>query len=131
MKDYPVIILGHELYDALPIYIFEYSERDGWCEVQINVNDDDVFEFVLSDGSNQNVKTILKPEKRFSAEANMKLQNGDRIEISSASANLMVEMCDFLKTTTGASLIMDYGEDHAFTNSIRGIKKHEKLDSLQ
>lgn len=31
----------------------------------------------------------------------------------------------------GASLIIDYGEDHAFSNSFRGIKNHKVTKDIQ
>ena len=49
------------------------------------------------------------------------------IEISPASMKLMSEMCDLLVSGDGVSLIVDYGEDQALSNSIRGIKNHKLL----
>ncbi|CAG9320125.1 unnamed protein product [Blepharisma stoltei] len=129
LKGYPAIVIGHELFDALPIYIFEFSEQQGWCEVQVNLTENDDFQLIRSNGPNQNVKNILKPEKRFSGEASIQLFEGNRIELSPVSVSLMTQICDFINSTVGAGIIIDYGENHSFSNSIRGIKGHEKLDA--
>jgi NADH dehydrogenase [ubiquinone] 1 alpha subcomplex assembly factor 7 len=36
-----------------------------------------------------------------------------------------------VEVSRGAALIIDYGEDHAFTNSFRGIKDHKVYKDFQ
>ena len=122
----PLIFVAHELFDALPVHIFEFTEMSGWCELLVDFTDK--FELVSSGTPNANVQKILNPHKRFSLSANIDLKEGDRIEVSAASSNLMCDICDMLNLDRGAALIVDYGEDHAFSDSIRGIKDHKKKD---
>jgi NADH dehydrogenase [ubiquinone] 1 alpha subcomplex assembly factor 7 len=35
------------------------------------------------------------------------------------------DIASLIELTQGAALIVDYGEDHAFSNSFRGIKDHK------
>lgn len=37
----------------------------------------------------------------------------------------MNSLSELIAKINGAALIIDYGEDHAFTDSIRGIRKHK------
>ena len=72
------------------------------------------------------MERVLNPHKRFSLASKIDLKEGNRIEISPSSATLMVDICDMLDSVSGAALIIDYGENHAFSSSIRGIKDHKK-----
>lgn len=127
-KPQPVIIIGHEIFDALPIHIFEFSSKLGWCERMIDLNSYDQFDLVLSKGRNKNVNSILKPEKLTKTGIISDLKEGDRIELSPASLKLFGDICDLLKQGQSASLMIDYGENRAFGNSVRGIKDHKKLE---
>lgn len=85
----PIIVLAHEFFDALPVNIFvvfnliyafiynhliirmvkfKYDKEIGWCEKLVNVSNNKTtnFEFILSDGENENVRKILKPNQAFS-----------------------------------------------------------------
>lgn len=47
---------------------------------------------------------------------------GDRIEVSHESLIAIDTMSKLLLNTKGAILNIDYGAEHAFSNSIRAIK---------
>jgi NADH dehydrogenase [ubiquinone] 1 alpha subcomplex assembly factor 7 len=126
-KGVPTVIIAHELFDALPIHQFEFDTKLGWCERLVNVNPLGKFQIELTRGPNENVQNVLKPERRFSPVAQAALKQGDRIEVSPASMKLMNDICDFFMNNPGVSLIADYGDDRAFSNSLRGIKSHKKL----
>ena len=68
---------------------------------------------------------VLKPKKFFSKEAKEDLKPGDTFEICPSASNFTQEICALIELTKGAALIVDYGEDHAFSNSFRGIKDHK------
>lgn len=126
-KGVPTVIIAHELFDALPIHQFEFDTKLGWCERLVNINPLGKFQIELSKGPNENVQTILKPERRFSPAAIAALKQGDRIEVSPASMKLMSDICEFFMSNPGVCLIADYGDDRAYSNSLRGIKSHKKL----
>jgi NADH dehydrogenase [ubiquinone] 1 alpha subcomplex assembly factor 7 len=129
----PVVIIAHEVFDALPVHIFEFSSELGWCECLVGLSNLDQFELTLSKGPNKNVQSILKPEKFTSKRILQDLKPGDRIEQSPASLKLCSEMCEILKQSEHSSgIIIDYGDSRAFGSSIRvidkqGIKNHEKI----
>jgi SAM-dependent MidA family methyltransferase len=37
----------------------------------------------------------------------------------------MKDLCNIVELSRGMGLIIDYGEDHAFSNSFRGVKDHK------
>jgi len=49
---------------------------------------------------------------------------GDSIEICPGALTVTQEIISLLEVSRGASLIIDYGEDHAFSNSFRGFSNH-------
>ena len=53
------------------------------------------------------------------------MKSGDTFEICPTASNFTQEICSLIELTKGAALIVDYGEDHAFSNSFRGIKDHK------
>ena len=63
----------------------------------------------------ENVTKILKPEKLFSSMSKEELKAGDTIEISPDSITTTQDIMSIVELSQGASLIVDYGEDHAFS----------------
>jgi SAM-dependent MidA family methyltransferase len=86
---------------------------------------DGVLEFQITPGPTENVITKLKPEKLFSDEAIRDLKPGDSIEVCPEAISLMKDLCGLVELSRGMALIIDYGEDHGFSNSFRGIKNHK------
>ena len=71
--------------------------------------------------STENVVKVLQPEKFFSDEAKKDLKVGDTIEVCPSAVDFTRDMAQLVELTRGAALVVDYGEDHAFANSFRGI----------
>lgn len=134
-KEQPVVVVGHEIFDALPVFVFEFT-AEGWKEVLVNFNEHATFELTLSKGQNDNVKKILRPEMRFPGNKIHSFKEGDRIELSPASQKLANDICSLVKIGKSCGLVIDYGENRAFNDSIRvifiqGIKNHEKLPASE
>ena len=68
---------------------------------------------------------VLQPKKFFSDKARKDLKVGDTFEICPGAVNFTQEISALIELTQGAALIVDYGENHAFSNSFRGIKDHK------
>eukprot|EP00817_Percolomonadidae_sp_ATCC50343_P003912 CAMPEP_0117420268 /NCGR_PEP_ID=MMETSP0758-20121206/1634_1 /TAXON_ID=63605 /ORGANISM="Percolomonas cosmopolitus, Strain AE-1 (ATCC 50343)" /LENGTH=414 /DNA_ID=CAMNT_0005201771 /DNA_START=165 /DNA_END=1409 /DNA_ORIENTATION=+ len=129
-----VIILGNEIFDALPVHQFQLTEK-GWCEVMVDVNESDDseehFKFVLSPGSTQNVFFAWMKEK-MSTDVN-------RIEICPSAMQMVDAVQDVfgMFSEGGTSLFADYGYDRSLENhgyedqfTLRGIKNHEIVHPL-
>lgn len=67
----------------------------------------------------------MQPEKFFSDEAKKDLKPGDSIEICPEGIQLTRDICNLLELSRGTALVIDYGEDHSFSNSFRGLKNHK------
>jgi SAM-dependent MidA family methyltransferase len=67
----------------------------------------------------------LQPDKLFSEEAKKDLKPGDSIEICPEATSLMKELSNIVELSRGMALLIDYGEDHAFSNSFRGVMNHK------
>ena len=67
---------------------------------------------------------VLQPTKFFSKEAKKDLKIGDTFEVCPLAVEFSKDIASLIELTKGAALIVDYGEDHAFSNSFRGIQNH-------
>lgn len=132
-QNVPVLIICHEFFDAMPATIFEYSDL-GWIEKLVDkspemIKDKD-FQLVNSDPNSKNVKKILNPFKAFSEEARKEIEIGDRIEVQPKSSILMNSFSELISKVDGGILVVDYGENHAFSDSIRGICHHKYIEDF-
>lgn len=150
----PLIIINNELFDALPTKKFVFSENH-WRELLIDVdekkeenesnlivftnkesNDDKKgnqikFKYSLSPPNTDNVLKYLNPESTF-VEQGIMAQEGDSYEFSVDQIRYMYAISYLLATTRQSqALIIDYGEDHAFSNSFRAIKSHKVIKNQE
>jgi len=134
----PVLVIAQELFDALPVHQFQYSDGR-WCERLVDVADDPKesgppdlqnlqhhLRFVLSRGPTPAAKILLGGAiLRPAAE-------GAQIEIGTSAAALAQDLAIMIKNSTrGSALIIDYGENHPIADSLRGIKNHEFVHPLR
>jgi len=115
----------------------KYDKDQGWREKLVNVcynKPGTTFEFINSDGENENVKKILKPNQLFSkgfsfnlsiisykrgVDVKNTMKTGDSLEISPKSLIIVNSLSELISQLNGAMLIIDYGENQYFSNSIR------------
>lgn len=82
----PCFVIAHELFDALPVHQFHYSEKREWCEKVLTLNSEtDELEFTITDRPTDNTASVLQPDKFFTKEAREDLKPGDSIEICPAA----------------------------------------------
>lgn len=75
--------------------------------------------FTDSEVNCENVRKVLNPKKFFSKEALQDLKHGDTFELCPEASSITQQICSLVEITKGAALVIDYGEDHAFSNSFR------------
>ena len=143
----PLMIINNELFDALPTKKFVFSENY-WREVLVDIErgetnknkiiltqesiprpdpDEIKFKYTLSPPNSESVVRYLDPQNTF-VEQGFKTKEGDSYEFSPEQIRYMYAMSYLLATTRQAqALIIDYGEDHAFSDSFRGIKNQKIL----
>ena len=56
---------------------------------------------------------------------------GDSIEICPDGIQLTKDICSLLELSKGMALVIDYGENHSFSNSFRGLKNHQLVKDDQ
>jgi len=128
----PVFIFAHELFDALPIHQFHMNKNYQWCEKVVALDENTgQLEIQISDTPTDNTIVKLKPEEFFSDAAKADMKPGDSYELCPEATNVMQDITNILELSSGMALVIDYGEDHAFSNSFRGLKKHELVKDDQ
>eukprot|EP01129_Flabellula_baltica_P014092 TRINITY_DN6682_c0_g1_i1.p1 TRINITY_DN6682_c0_g1~~TRINITY_DN6682_c0_g1_i1.p1 ORF type:complete len:593 (+),score=162.30 TRINITY_DN6682_c0_g1_i1:75-1781(+) len=130
VPDGKAIIIAHELFDALPVNQFVYSDYD-WRERHIDINMEDgpsYFNFVVSKRSSYGNSFLF--DKYIDQELPSNPSIGDQIEISLDGIALAQEIGMYTERNGGAGLIIDYGYDHQPGFSLRAIKDHKLVDPL-
>lgn len=126
--DDPIIVIGNEFFDALPVLQFEHTER-GWHEKLIDLDTSDSpdhFRYVLSPSpaASNFVPASLTPTPPKGH------PNQHQLETSPVSHTTMETLALKLRKAGGAALIIDYGKDGAFGSSVQAVKDHEYMDVL-
>ncbi|KAG1455767.1 hypothetical protein G6F46_003790 [Rhizopus delemar] len=120
-------IMAHEFFDALPIHIFEKAESE-WREMLVDIDDSDErehnFRLVKSKHSTAMAKAYMNDE-RFSS-----YKDGDRIEISPDSWQLIDKIAKYLERNGGSGLAIDYGQDYIQGHTLRAIKNHQIIHPM-
>jgi NADH dehydrogenase [ubiquinone] 1 alpha subcomplex assembly factor 7 len=131
--DVPSLYIGHEFLDAMPIHQFVRKKPQGsWHEVVVDIadteDDEHDFRLTLSPYDTFASKTVLPSRLRdLPKEVSDTL---DAIEISPACMGLASELAQRVRTNGGAALLIDYGQDGPYENSLVAIKDHEFVDIL-
>ncbi|TMW56265.1 hypothetical protein Poli38472_008913 [Pythium oligandrum] len=153
----PSLFIAQELFDALPVHQFEYTDK-GWCERLVDADyedGEDHFRFVLSPGPTPATRVYIGRQKLFDPAAfqatgtvepirrldvadpldvpvkTEQAQVGDKIEISPLGIALAQDISKRIAEHGGGALIVDYGHDHPSELSLRGIKNHEFVSVLR
>lgn len=125
------LIIANEFFDALPIHVFE-KENDGWHEIFVDAappngvtlhpqpHDGLAPTQTLRFAKGRQVTPVpfITSNPRFSS-----LPLGSRIEYSRASVGVMRSIAE-LMADGGLGLVIDYGAEHAFSSSLRGVRRH-------
>ncbi|XP_069483205.1 protein arginine methyltransferase NDUFAF7, mitochondrial [Ambystoma mexicanum] len=114
------LYLAHEFFDALPVHIFQKTER-GWMEVLI-AEDPKVpgtLAFVLAPSATLAARTLIQSE-----------ETRDHIEVCPDAAVIIQEVASRIEAEGGAALVADYGHDGSKTDTFRGFRHHKLHDVL-
>ena len=99
LPEQPIVVIGNEFFDAMPIRQFEKGFH-GWCERLVTVRNGDLA-FVLS-SPDEDLKRLI-PETMHEAKL------GTIYELSPVSLNLMRDLSGRIVKNGGAGLFVDYG----------------------
>lgn len=147
-EDVFTMLVAHEFFDALPVNVIERTQQ-GWHEVLIAPSSDPSIKYAMpSPESDQNSDSppqlhhssrwtrVLSPTPTASSTLLglasprfFSLPVGTRIEVSRASMNQARGIGKLINTKSGGcALVIDYGADNAFDNSLRAFKQHKIVD---
>ena len=148
-------IIGQEFLDAFPVHQFIYTKK-GWREKLIDIDREIYaeevaeyegneakpypyhFRMIISKSITPAVSTFITAEnekvKQFreslkgssSIAPETQLEEGDGLEISPLTLTHCEDIATRVMKTGGASLLIDYGEDFAQEDTLRGYKNHEQ-----
>lgn len=113
--DYPLILLGNEFLDALPIRQMVRT-KNGWAERLIGLEND-----ALTFG----IGTQVPASDEFDA------PEGKIFEVSPARDSVMQQIATRLKMQDGGALLIDYGHlQTSLGDTFQAVKDHQYVDVL-
>ncbi|OXT00544.1 methyltransferase [Notoacmeibacter marinus] len=119
--DSPLIIVGNELFDALPFQQFVRTEK-GWRERVVLLDDENDLAFGIGPGTIDDA--LLSPSLKAT-------DIGAVLEISPQRGALMDEIAHRLARQGGAALFFDYGHvDPGFGDTFQAVARHAYADPL-
>ncbi|KPV77291.1 uncharacterized protein RHOBADRAFT_33470 [Rhodotorula graminis WP1] len=142
-EDEFTILIAHEFFDALPIHIFENTQK-GWREVlsPLTLNVDTTLGAPPRSASSPSspapsAARAAPPASTpggagsLTAQRFARLPIGSRIEVSPSSWEVARDTARLVGGPAGgAGLVVDYGDAKAFGRSWRGFRKHQVVDPL-
>lgn len=120
----PLVVLGNEFFDALPIHQYERCD-DGWRERLVGLNEDgDKLEFCVSDQLADS--SVIPDELRNSTPP------GGIFEHQPLSAEIMHQIATRVVKHGGAALFFDYGHgESGIGETLQAVKGHAFSDVLK
>lgn len=117
----PMIIVGNELFDAIPVRQYVKTER-GWREHMVDADDAENLRFVAGAGS---LDAALLPPGADVAPI------GSVVELAPARAALMQKIAERIARYGGAGLFLDYGYlQPGVGDTLQALLKHAYDDPL-
>ncbi len=121
LSEMPVICIGNEFLDALPIRQFEVVNSKWLERVVTTVSEKLTFE--TSSIDDQAIENLLPK----ASECNQ----GDIAEVSATTRNFIMKLSSLIKANRGAALFIDYGPaQEAIGDSFQAVQNHEYSDPL-
>ncbi|MGX5826981.1 class I SAM-dependent methyltransferase [Mesorhizobium sp. 43Arga] len=121
LPDQPLLIVGNELFDAVPIRQFVRAGT-GWRERMVGLDDGDALCFFAGAGS---IDSTLLPVD--AAEA----PQGAIVEVAPTRAALMAAIAQRIARSGGAGLFLDYGHLRpGVGDTLQALRRHNHEDVL-
>jgi SAM-dependent MidA family methyltransferase len=125
LPDQPLLIIANEFFDALPVRQFRLSDS-GWQE-QVITSGADGWQLgwmaIASDAVPDHISDIYSD---ITTDADLSC-----ITYAPALPAIMASLSRRIKAYGGAMLIIDYGKDDGFGDSIQAVYQHQPVDILE
>lgn len=114
----PLFLIANEFFDALPIHQFR---RDGqaWREKLVGAHEGN-----LVFGWSEPVR------QRALAPRLADTQDGDIVELCPDSQSIIAAIADRLASTSGAAIVIDYGDWRSLGDTFQAVEAHKRTDPL-
>lgn len=122
----PIILVGNEYLDCLPIRQFICSDRfagkEGWVERKVGLDEAGNLRFVKED------QPISKELSQTLPSGAAEAKNDDLLEINPSIVQLIDQLAERFQESPGRALFIDYGPDATeFGDTLQALKRHEKV----
>lgn len=121
----PALYVAHEFLDALPVHQFERGRDRAWCERLVDEAGPESphhVRLVLSPGATPAVRAVL-PLRTDGLPQHLRASM-TAIEVSPQSMAVAEGLAQRVGMLGGAALIIDYGRDGPYRDSLVGIRDH-------
>lgn len=128
----PALYLGHEFLDALPVHQFQRTPDKSWCERLVDEAEPGSrghLRLVLSRGATPAVRTAL-PVRLEGLPPHL-INSITAIEVSPQVMAVAEALATRVATNGGAALLIDYGRDGPYRDSLVAIKQHKLVGLLE
>ncbi len=117
----PILIVGNEIFDAIPVRQYVRTDN-GWRERVVGLDDDDDLAFFAGAGS---ADLSLIPQDAMDAPP------GAVIELAPSRSALMQKIAERIAAEGGTGLFIDYGYLRpAVGDTLQAVRKHQPEDVL-
>ncbi|CAK0783585.1 hypothetical protein CVIRNUC_006784 [Coccomyxa viridis] len=129
--DIPTLYIAHEFLDALPVHHFQRTSR-GWRERLVDIahdpGDAHHLRLVLAPNETPASKLLLPP--RLAALSPDERDAVDMLEVCPQGMGLAAELAKRVSQEGGAALVVDYGRDAPYPDSLQAIREHSFVHLL-
>ncbi|CAL5220482.1 g2508 [Coccomyxa viridis] len=127
----PALYIAHEFFDALPVHHFQRTSR-GWRERLVDASQDPTdplhLRLVLAPNETPASKLLLPP--RLAGLTPADRDSLDLLEVCPQGLGLAGELAKRVTAEGGAALVIDYGHDQPYADSLQAIKDHSFVPVL-
>ena len=121
----PILFVGHEFLDALPVYHFVYRKERGWSEVLVDAD--------YSSDSPHHFRFVLSPTATPASSAFVGERAGEQnelVEVQAASASIVEDITQRIGQQTGAALFIDYASSQPSLPTLQAVQNHQHVHPL-
>ena len=121
----PILFVGHEFLDALPVYHFVYRKERGWSEVLVDAD--------YSTDSPYHFRFVLSPAATPASSIFMGERAGEEnemVEVQAASATVVEDITQRIGRQTGAALFIDYASSQPPQPTLQAVQNHQHVHPL-
>ena len=121
----PLLLVGHEFLDALPVYHFVYRQERGWSEVLVDAD--------YSTDTPYHFRFVLSPAATPASTAFVGERAGEQnemVEVQAASASCVEDVTRRIGVQTGAALFIDYATTQPSQPSLQAVQSHKFVHPL-